>query len=203
MGKPEPGNILEQLERSRQEGGLWQSDRDFRAQDRWTVEGCNKRGAAIQYLPSVTVRRAQGDDPLSTGQGIDPLYGDILDPQFIEDLKRENMRAWVEHKPSEQKLKMYSISEEKDVIFHIPFTTLKKAGLVTKRRFRGADIGDLVVWDGTWYIARAVHRGSYFGQRISHFFTAVFCDRYILNSVAIEDVADDCPEEESTGLAGD
>lgn len=203
MPRPRPGNILQQLEATRKEGGLFQSDRDFNAQERWTVEGCDKRGAAIQYLPSVTVRKAQADDPLSSGAGVDELYGDILDPQFLTELKRENMRCYVEHHPSKQQLKKYSIAETKEVIFHIPLATLRKAGLVTTRRFRGADIGDLVVWDGSWYIVDAAHRGSFFGQRISHYFTAAICSRYILNNVTTEDTPKICPEEDSTGLAGD
>lgn len=194
---------MQQLESARTEGGLWQSDRDFSAQERWVVEGCVKRGAKIQYLPSVTVRRAQGNDPLSSGQGIDPLYGDILDPQWLKELERKDLPCFVEHQPSKQKLKKYSIDEQKEVIFHIPFCLLKKEGLVTRKRFRGADIGDLVVWDGSWYIVDAAHRGSYFGQRINHYYTAAICNRYRLNNVPVEDYPDDCPEEDSTGLAGD
>lgn len=203
MGRPRPGNILQQLEAVRTEGGLHQTDRDFEAQKRWVVEGCQKRGGKIQYLPSVTVRRAQADDPLSSGQGVDPLYGDILDPQFLESLNRLDMPCYIEHNPSEQRLKKYSISEHKEVIFHIPFSLLEEAGLVTARRFRGVDIGDLIVWDGSWYIVDAAHRGSFFGQRISHYFTAAICRRYHLNNVPTEDTPDDCPEEEGTGLLGD
>lgn len=200
MPRPAPKDILQQLETRRKEGGLWQSDRDYRAQERWIVEGCVKRGAKIQYLPSVTVRKAQGDDPLSSGAGVDKLYGDILDPQFLDKLKRENLACYVEHNPSKQKLKKYSIDEEKDVIFHIPLKLLKDAKLVTKKRFRGADIGDLVIWDGTWYIVDAVHRGSFFGQRISHYFTAAICSRYRLNNVPTE-ASPECPGDETeTGL---
>lgn len=197
MGKPKPGTILAQFEQSRLEGGLFQGDRDFTAQDRWVREGAKKRGAKVHFFPMNT-----GPNPENTdGAGVDPLYGDILDPEFLSnpDVKDErlfNLECYVEHRPSKQKLMKYGVDEQKDVIFHFPFSLLEEQGLVDKFRFRGTDLGDLILWDGTWYRIDAAHRGSFFGQRISHYFTAAICNRYRHNNVPTNDLSNNCPEEE-------
>jgi hypothetical protein len=206
MGKPKPGNILEQLEASRREGNLFQGDRDFEGQDRWVREHAEKTGAKIHFFPSSTVRNPKTPpDGSSRGEsaGVDPLYGDILDPEFFDnpelrDDVKKNLACLIEHHPSKQLLKKYGIDEEREVIFHIPFTLLREKGLVTPRAFRGVDLGDLVLWDGTWYMVYNAHRGSYQGQRINHFYTAAICNRYRLNNVPTEDNRGSCtPEEEA------
>lgn len=196
MGKPQPVSPLTEFEKIRKEGGLFQGDRDFSAQDRWVKEGTRKIGAKIHYLPVSTARHPRSGE----SAGVDDLYGDILDPEFLDneelvDQRKFNLECFVQHKPSKQLLKKYGIDEQREVIFHIPFSVLRDKGLVTDKRFRGSDIGDLVIWDGTWYMVYSSHRGSYFGQRVSHFFTAAVCDRYRLNNIPTEDRANLCPEE--------
>jgi hypothetical protein len=60
---------------------------------------------------------------------------------------------------------------------------LQEIGLVREgRRHRGADIGDMVVWDGTWYRTDNVHRTNYFIQTDHNLFTGLFCNRYHHNN---------------------
>lgn len=197
MAIPEQDGILAQFEKSRLEGNLFQSTRDFDAQGRWVGEQVEKLGAAVHLMVTSTQREPQGN---LESAGVDPLYGDILNPEFLsdkpEDQRKFNLRCLVEHHPSKQTLKRYGIDEEREVIFHFVFETLKALGLVTSRRFRGVDIGDLVFWDGTWYLVLSTHREAYFGQTVSTYFTSTTCKRYRHDSVPIDDVADNEREED-------
>lgn len=188
MSIPEQGSILQQFEASRTEGNLFQSSRDYSAQNLWVLEQVEKLGAAVHLFVTANQRTPQG--PLETS-GVDTLYGDILDPEYFsnpeeKDQRKFNLRAIVEHHPSKQVLKRYGIDEVRDVIFHVPFQRLVDVGLVTPTRFRGIDIGDLFLWDGTWFIVLSTHREAYFGQTISSFFTSCACMRYRHNSVLTE-----------------
>jgi hypothetical protein len=183
MGIPTK-SLLDQFEERRAEASLlFQSSRDGSAQDRWVTELSEKLGAAIHFIQRFTQRSPQGT---VEGGGIDPLYGDIPNPAYQDDLVKLNMRAIIDHKPSRQSLKKFGVMEDRDVVFWIPRAELTKYGLVTERRFRGADIGDLIVWDGTWYIAQNVHRDHYFGQSDKFFFVGVFANRYVHDSMGKE-----------------
>lgn len=194
--------LLAMFEEDRDEGNLFQSDRDKAAQDRWVKEQSQKLGGAIYLVPNATERRPQGPQQAS---GIDPMFGDIVDPQIVvkpEELQelQPNFRCIIEHEPSKQILKRYGIDETRDVIFHLPLVLLKEAGLVNPIRFRGIDVGDMAVWDNSWYVVRSAHRSAYFGQRTDHFFTAATCDRYRLNNIPTNQRSSDgCPEEEVIG----
>lgn len=197
MGIPEQGDILKLFEETREEGNLFQSSIDFAAQQSWVEEQVRVLGAAVHLFITATQRSPQGP---RESAGVDPLYGDILDPEFFnepadKDQRQFNLRALVEHHPTKQMLKRYGIDEEREVIFHFPFTVLESLGLVTEKRFRGIDPGDLVMWDGTWYITLSTHREAYFGQTISNYFTSTTCKRYRHNSVPTGDVADHEREE--------
>lgn len=188
MSIPEQGSILAQFEASRTEGNLFQTQRDYDAQYLWTKEQVEKLGASVHLFVTSNQRDPQGPDE---NDSIDPLYGDILDPEFFSepperDKRKLNIRCLIEHHPSKQSLKRYGIDEVREVIFFFPFKTLKDLGLVTEHRFRGVDIGDLILWDGAWYIALNVHREAYFGQTISPYFTSVACIRYRHNAVPTE-----------------
>ncbi len=195
-------DLLQQFETSRDEGNLFQSDRDEAAQNRWIKEQSEKLGGAIFLVPNATERRPQGEQQAA---GIDTMFGDILDPQINnlpEDLRdiEPNLRCIIEHEPSKQTLKRYGVDETRDVIFHVALIILKEKGLVNEVRFRGIDVADLAVWDNSWYIVRSVHRSAYFGQRASAFFTAAACNRYRLNNVTTNQTAPgSCPEEEVIG----
>jgi hypothetical protein len=196
MAIPEQGSILAQFEASRTEGNLFQSKKDFDAQLQWVEEQVEKLGAAVHLMVTSTQRAPQGN---LESAGVDPLYGDILNPEFLtgtpEDQRQFNLRCIVEHHPSKQTLKRYGIDEEREVIFHFVFSKLEKVGLVTEKRFRGIDIGDLVFWDGTWYLVLSTHREAFFGQTVSQYFTSTTCKRYRHDSVPIGDVADHEREE--------
>lgn len=189
MPRPEK-SILQQFEESRNEGNIFQTQRDIDAQNRWIKEQVESLGAEVVLALTSTVR-GPGDGP-GESAGVDPLYGDILDPQWFERTAEEeaqrkyNMRCLLDHAPSKQLLKRYGIEETRDVIFHFPFERLEEKGMVTKDRFRGIDIGDFVVWDGSWYIALSTHRESYHGNTVSHYFTSISCKRYAPNSVPTE-----------------
>jgi hypothetical protein len=188
---PTSGDILKRWEASRDKTGLFQSDRDFDAQNRWVKEQVEKLGAAVHLFVTSTVR-GLGDGP-GESAGVDPLYGDILDPEWFadggeDDKQKFNIRCLVEHSPSKQKLKRYGIEEVRDVIFYFPFEKLEEEGLVTQVRHRGVDIGDIIEWDSTLYIVLSSHRESYFGQTVSNYFTSATCKRYIHNAVPTEDV---------------
>jgi hypothetical protein len=193
---PEQGSLLKQFEASRAEGNLFQSKLDFASQSRWVEEQVRRMGASVHLMVTSTQRAPQGP---KQSAGVDPLYGDILDPEFFTDEGRDerqfNLHALVEHHPSKQVLKRYGIEEEREVMFHVPFSVLEEKGLVTDLRFRGIDIGDLFLWDGSWYISLSVHREAYFGQTVSNYFTTATCKRYRHNSVPTNDVADNEREE--------
>jgi hypothetical protein len=193
---PEQGDLLRQFEATRTEGNLFQSPLDFASQKRWIDEQVRRLGAAVHLMVTSTQRAPQGP---KQSAGVDPLYGDILDPEFFTDAERDerkfNLRAIVEHHPSKQVLKRYGIEEEREVIFHVPFSVLEEIGLVTDLRFRGIDIGDLFMWDGSWYIVLSVHREAFFGQTVSNYFTSSTCKRYRHNSIPTNDVADNNREE--------
>ncbi len=186
MPRPEK-SILQQFEESRVQGNLFQTQRDINAQNRWVQEQVKVLGAEV-VLALVSTVRGPGDGP-GESAGVDPLYGDIIDPQWFERTVEEeaqrkyNFRCLPDHQPSKQLLKRYGIEETRDVIFHFPFVTLQERGLVTPERYRGIAIGDFVVWDESWYIALSAHRESYHGSTTSHYFTSISCKRYAPNSV--------------------
>lgn len=207
MPKPDQDqlNLLEQQRTELEGRQLFQSDRDFRFQQARVGEQSERLGGVIHFVPVSTERSPQG--PFQSAR-VDPLDGDVLDPQFIEnpmnldlddpdnfDQRLKNVDCILQHEPSKQLLKKFGIDEEREIVFWVPFTIFKTAGIVTEKRFRGADIGDLIVWDGTWYMAQNVHRDHYFGQRDVSFFVACFCNRYRQNLNPIHDTADDCPED--------
>jgi hypothetical protein len=88
-------------------------------------------------------------------------------------------------------LRRFGIDEQREIAFFLPVENLQ--GLVSEWRIHGADIGDLIHWDGTWYQAWNVFRDDYFGQRSRAFYIACFCNRYRHNAVPTEDVpTEDC-----------
>lgn len=197
MPHPESGEILRLFEESRGKEALFQTQRDYTAQQRWVEEQVLSLGAKVHLIPASTAKFPQGQ---LESAGVDPLYGDILDPEFVDgpgnlDQRKLNASCLVEHEPSKQLLKKYGVDEAKDCIFHFPTSLLGKLGLITYKRFRGVDIGDLVIWDNTWYIVQSSHRGAFFGNTNNPYFTSAFADRYRHNSVPTERVANDCPEE--------
>ena len=181
-----------------------QGDRDFAfLQDR-TEEFIDLLGAVIHFVPvSTEVNPVAGVGPKQSA-GVDPLDGDILDPGFFdnpdaEDQRLFNMKALLEHEPSKQMLKKYGVDEERDIIVHIPVDTLREQGLTSEWRPNGADIGDLVFWDNTWWQLSNVHRGSYFGQRNLPHLIACAAVRYRHNSSPVDadpDQEEFCPVEE-------
>lgn len=199
MGTPEQDLIVEFETRRRttERATLFQTDRDFRAQDRWVREQVEKLGAPVHLLPTSTQRDPQG---FLQSAGVDPLDGDILNPEFFTgpevDERQFDIRVIVEHEPSKQMLMKYGIDEQREVGFHFVKSILVEKELVTERRFRGLDIGDLVFWDGTWYILQNVHRDHYFGQTVNNYFVVGFASRYTHDNVPIADVSDGgCPDE--------
>lgn len=198
-------SVLKQWEsarRAKDSEKFLQGDRDFDFLQNRTEEFVDLYGAAVHIVPvSTEVNPVEGVGPKQSA-GVDPLDGDILDPGFfdnpdLEDQRMFNMSALLEHEPSKKLLKRYGVDEERDVLFHIPVSVLEEKELVSEWRVNGLDLGDLIVWDGTWYIAENVHRGSYFGNRnLPHLIVAA-CVRYRHNSAAVEDDPSDdfCPEE--------
>ena len=201
MAIPEQGQILQLFEEQRlqaEAGTLFQTQRDFDGQDRWVREQVEKIGAPVHLFPTSSQRDPQG---IAQSAGVDPLDGDILNPEFftdpeIVDERQFNMKCILEHEPSKQMLGKYGIDEQREVGFHFVKSVLRDKGLVTKRRFRGIDIGDLVFWDGTWYIIQNAHRDHYFGQTVNNYFVVGFASRYTHDNVLIADVSDGgCPED--------
>jgi hypothetical protein len=192
---PTQGDILKRWEASRNKTGLFQGQRDFDAQNRWVKEQVEKLGGAVHLFVTST-QRGLADGPLESA-GVDPLYGDVLDPEWFadgdsKDQQKFNFRCLIEHQPSKQSLKRYGIEETRDVIFHFPFDKLKDEGLVTEVRHRGVDIGDIIEWDSTLYIVLSAHRESYFGQTVSNYFTSAACMRYKFNAVPTADTPEVC-----------
>jgi hypothetical protein len=205
FGKPNTrlNELFEEARTIEEVGTLLQGDGDFFFLQSRVLERIQLLGAVVHYIPVSTERDPRDGIGPKQSAGVDPLDGDILDPGFfdnpeLEDQRKFNMRCLMEHEPSKQNLKRYGVDEERDITFHIPVVTLETEGLVSKWRVNGADIGDLVFWDKTWYIIQNVHRGSYFGQRDLPFLIACMANRYRHNSVPTEDVAvnDVCPEED-------
>jgi hypothetical protein len=179
-------SVLQQFtERQSEESLLFQGSRDFAGQNKWILDMVQKMGAPV-YLFSRSTQR----DPVGPAQsaGIDPLYGDILDPEYTLPSVKDKapLRALIQHNPSKQMLRKFGVEEVREVVFWFPKVLLEEAGLITERRFRGIDIGDLLVWDGTWYIAESVHRDHYLGQSSQFFFSVAFANRYSHNAIPTE-----------------
>jgi hypothetical protein len=197
--------VLKQWEAARKRGEeetFLQGNRDFSFLQNRTEEFVDLLGSPVHFVPVSTERDPRAGVGPKQSAGVDPLDGDILDPGFfdnpdLEDQRLFNMKSLVEHEPSKQNLKRYGVDEERDVIFHIPISTFEVKELVSEWRVNGADLGDLIVWDGTWYQIQNVHRGSYFGSRDLPHLIACAANRYRHNSVPTEDAAitDFCPEE--------
>jgi hypothetical protein len=187
MPTPREDTLREIEERRRVLEGeiLFQSEQDNTFQENLILEQSGQT-APVHLVQVSTERDPQGPHESA---GVDPLYGDILDPQFFESqVTAENLiRAVVEQRPSEQLLMRYGIEEKRDVLFQIPFALLRIKNFVTRRRFRGVDIGDFVVWDSTWYLVDSVHRGTYFGQTNHAYFVAAFTNRYQPNAISPTD----------------
>jgi len=170
----------------------FQSDRDFNFLKKIVDEQSKLIGGTIDFFPVSTERNPQGDKNHSFG--VDPLDGDILNPEFNveeDNLKSAiKMRCLIEHEPPKQMLKKYGVDEQREIVFYIPLSILEEVGLVDDWRINGADIGDLIVWEGSWYQAWNVYRDHYFGQRSKSFYIACFCDRYRHDAVPINDVSD-------------
>lgn len=198
-------SVLKQWEaarRAKDSEGFLQGDRDYEFLQNRTEEFVDLYGAAVHFIPISTEVSPVGVVGPKQSAGVDPLDGDILDPGFfdnpsIEDQRLFNIRALVEHTPSKQLLKRYGVDEERDVLFHIPISVLTANKLTSEWRVNGADLGDLIVWDGTWYQLENVHRGSYFGNRNLPHLIACAAVRYRHNSAGVDDDPDDdfCPEE--------
>jgi hypothetical protein len=185
--------LLDMLETERSKvTHTFQTSFDGSGQARWIEEYVERCGAGVHLFPRST-QRHPGDSP-GMSAGVDPLYGDIQDPEFNDGSKRFNIKALVEHSPSRQRLTTIGIREDRDVAFWYPFSILQKNGLVTPLRFRGIDIGDLMVWDGTWYISENVHREYYFGSTDTFFFTVAYCIRYQHGSIPVDER--DVPSDE-------
>jgi hypothetical protein len=168
----------------------FQSKIDASGQKRWLMEWVTKTGAAVHLFPRTT-QREPGDLELESA-GVDELYGDITNPEFSDKRKEYNFRCLVEHSPSRQRLTTIGVREDRDIAFWYPYVMLEEAGLVDRIRFRGVDIGDLMVWDGTWYIAENVHREYYFGMTDEYFFTVAYCVRYQHDSLPINEAEAGC-----------
>lgn len=133
-----------------------QGKRDQDSQDRAAREYVRRYGATTAHLiPRLNDRR--------NSPGVDALDGDIEDPQFLTSATRFNFPCLIDHQPSKSLLGKYGVDEQRDAIFHWPFSELQEAGLVTPLRFRGIRAGDFVFWDGTFYVIRDAHRSHYHG----------------------------------------
>jgi hypothetical protein len=169
---------------------LFQADRDFEFLTALSVEQSRRIGGIINFVPVSTERKPRGDFQTA---GVDTLDGDVLTPQFIgtppDGQNMISLHCIIQHEPEKQLLKKYGIDEQRDIVFFIPFREFEEKGLISDWRPFGADIGDLIFWDGSWYQAWEAKRDSYFGQRDRVHFMACFCDRYRHNSVPTEDVA--------------
>ncbi len=167
-------DLVRQFDESRQKDQLFASQRDYDSQVRILRKQIQEEGTAVVLLPRTSHRRPQGTMQAS---GVDPLDGDVLDLHFNAE-ESHRLALWVPHAPSKQMLKKYGIDEDRDVVFWFLFEDLKDAGLVTQQKFRGIDLGDLVVWDRTWYRIDNVHRHEYLGQSERFFYSLGFSTRY-------------------------
>ena len=183
----------EERAKAEAENAEFQSDRDVAYLESVTREQSKVIGGTIDFIPVSTERDPQSDRFETVG--FDPLDGDILNPEFHgggtdRDERRLSMRCLIEHEPPKQMLKKYGVDEQREIAFYIPFTILQEEGLVNEWRIHGADIGDLIVWDGSWYQIWNAYRDHYHGQRNRAFFIACFCNRFRHDSVPIEDTPD-------------
>ncbi len=200
MARPETSlnKFLEESRRAVEANTLHQKDRDIEFLSPKVKEQADRIGATIHMLPVSTERDPQG----TQSSGVHEFDGDILDPEFrgggpdIVDERVLNLRCEVQHDPPQQLLNLYGIDEQREVVFWIPFKTLKEKGLVTEWRIHGADIGDLFFWDETWYQGWNVYRETYHGQTAKAHHIACFCNRYRHNAVPTEDTPNDCTVEE-------
>lgn len=186
--------LEEQRLKEEKDKTLFQGDVDFSFLSGLSEEQSERIGATIHLIPVSTERDPQGE---FQSAGVDSLDGDILDPEFFgnpdtKDNRILNFRCLIEHEPPKQMLKKYGVDEQREIVFFLPFPILKQKGIVSEWRPFGVDIGDLIVWDGTWYQAWNVHRDHYFGQRDKSHYIATFCNRYRHNSVPTEDIPDPC-----------
>jgi hypothetical protein len=177
-------NLIAQFEAMRSQPKIFQDELSGNMLDGIAKERVDIMGAHVNLLIMSSQRNPKG---VLESSGVDELDGDILDPEFMDspaelDHRKIDLPCLIEHTPTKQMLKKFGIDELREVIFHFPFATLKEKGLVTERRFRGIDIGDLIEWDGTFYVTLNVHRGTYFGQSDRFFFTSSFTNRYRLDS---------------------
>lgn len=179
MPRPEQTALEILEERRRKAGQLFQSARDVGGQERWIGEYVRKHGALVHLVTRTTRRDPQG--PMQSA-GVDPLFGDITDPEFLEGT-RTDIRSLIDHEPSKQLLSKYGIEEDREVVFWLPRILLDEKGLITPVRFRGVEIGDLFVWDRAWYIVQEAHRDHYQGVSDHFFYVGAFCNRYHHNSV--------------------
>lgn len=197
MSKPTTSlaKMLEAERADKERTTLFQSDRDFKFLNKKALEQSEKVGATVHFIPVSSELDPKGE---FESAGVDELYGDILDPEFQgnpdgKDQRRLNIRCIIEHEPPKQLLKRYGIDEQREVVFYVPFEEFVREGVVSKWRPHGADIGDLFIWDGTWYQAWNVYRDHYFGQRAKAHFIACFANRYRHNAAPTEDI----PTEDS------
>lgn len=167
-------DLLASFEASRKEPKRFQGQRDRDSRDRF-IKDYVKNGAPVQLiLRANQIRQVDG-----AHGGVDPLDGDLLDVSYIEQAVHYNFNAIVEHEPSRQLLTKFQIDEQREVIFNFPRVLLEEQGLVGQPlRWRGVAIGDVVEWDGTFYLVKNVHRRYYHGQTTHWYWTSAFCDRY-------------------------
>jgi hypothetical protein len=183
MSEPH-ADVLAKLEAIRGQPRTFHDRLDGEYLDLLVQERADVLGAMVNLIPRSTQRNPRGS---LESPGVDGLDGDVIDPEFLDfegnDQRKLNFSCIVEHNPSKQMLKKFGIDELREVVFHFSLKALRDAGLVTEAKFRGVDLGDLVEWDGTWYIAHNVHRNSYFGQSDRFLTVSAFCDRYRLNTI--------------------
>jgi len=179
-------DLLAKYEALRGQPKLFHHPLDGDNLDRFVRERCDLLGAHVNLIPRSTQRNPRGklENP-----GVDSLDGDVINPEFLDfkdlDERKLNIACLVVHQPTKQLLKKYGVDEMREIIFHFPFSLLKEKGLVNDVKFRGLDIGDLIEWDGTFYIVWNVHRDTYFGESDRFFFTSGMCDRYRHDSIDV------------------
>jgi hypothetical protein len=188
-------SILDAFEAQRAEDNLFQSRQDRNQAAAFVQEQIDLLGAAVHLLPRSTRRRPQG---ALEGAGVHPIDADLLDPQFVDSERVLNLRAVIEHSPSQQLLTKYGVDEKRESIFHFSFDRLQALGLVDEvERHRGIMVGDFILWDRTWYVAKQAKRSAYFALRtIDPLATAAFCDRYQHNVTPLYPEPLPCPAPE-------
>lgn len=175
MSRPEQ-SILGELELKRARlPQLFQGITDGDLLDRMAIDYTEKMGAPTFFYNRSTYRDPQGP---TQSAGVDDLFGDVQDPEFLQEKGQHQLRSVVEHKPSDQRLLHFGVDEQREVIFWYPAGMLRRAELITEIRFRGIEIGDLIVWDGSWYIVAEAHRDHYLGNSGRFIWSGAFCNRY-------------------------